>query len=258
MKKLRILLVDSDPDRLEQFSNMLGEADHNVLPVSSLEEAEEALFVLKIDVAIFGCSFAEAETRIFVDRLRGIENTQKNALHAPVLAVSLGVINSLGWRPGEGELIDGHLVDSFDSAILLAAVDGISLTGPTAKTNGEGTGLVDLPIFEPDKFRQQVAHDSDLTVEIIDLFLDERRVEIPEMWEALESGDFERLSEVAHTIKGSLSSLHAALARHHAQELESGAKIRNEAVCRRSLQELDDDLDALEPLLLKLREEVKP
>jgi HPt (histidine-containing phosphotransfer) domain-containing protein len=62
---------------------------------------------------------------------------------------------------------------------------------------------------------------------------------------------------VAHTIKGSLSSLHATLARHHAQALESAAKNRDGSACRANLQALADDLGALEPLLLKLRDEVQ-
>lgn len=236
---------------------MLEEADHTVLPVSSLQEAEEALFVLKVDVAILGSLFADAETEIFVDRLRGIENTQKNALRAPVLAVSPDVVIPPGWTPGNGEIVDGHLVSSFDSEIVSAAMEGINLAASTARIDAKAASPTDLPIFEPEKFRQQVAYDPELTVEIIDLFLEERSVEIPEMQDAIEGGGFERLSEVAHTIKGSLSSLHATLARHHAQALESAAKDRDETVCRRMLGALAEDLDALEPLLLKLRGEVK-
>ena len=258
MNKFRILLVDADPDRLEQFSSMLGEDDHNVLPVISLEEAEEALFVLKIDVVIFGSLFPEAEIEIFVDRLRGIENTQKNALRAPVLAVSPDLTDPPGWAPGRGGIIDGYLTRLFDSGTLSAAMAELSPGGAAAKRDGQETSLENLPIFEPDKFRQQVAYDPDLTVEIIELFLEERKVEVPEMQAAIENGQFQRLSEVAHTIKGSLSSLHAALARDRAQELETAAKKRDGTACRRLLGELAEDLDVLEPLLLRLRDEVKP
>jgi HPt (histidine-containing phosphotransfer) domain-containing protein len=260
VNKLRILLVDTDADRLERVATPLEEAEHTVLPVTSLEEAEEALFVRKIDVAIFGSPFDEVEAEIFVERLRGIENTQKNAPRTPVLAVSEGLPVFPGWTIEGESVIDGRLHADFNSEILCAAIAAVNGVGPAAANSdklpeAEGKGL---PLFEPEKFRQQVAYDSELTVEIIQLFLEEQSVEVPEMREALEQGEFDRLSDVAHTIKGSLSSLHATLARHHAQALESAAKNRDRAVCRTSLQALADDLDALEPLLLKLRDEVQP
>lgn len=257
MNKLRILLVDADSDRLEQFSGRLEEAEHTVLPVGSLQEAEEALFVLKIDVAIFGSFFGDAETEIFVDRLRGIENTQKNALRAPVFALSESLEDAAAWTLEADRIFDGRLAASFDSATLATAIEGVRMARTAERGGPTDPSLADLPIFEPLKFRQQVANDPELTVEIIDLFLQERSVEIPEMQAALEREDFRPLADMAHTMKGSLSSLHAALARHHAQELETAAKGRDETACRRSLRTLAEDLDRLEPLLLKLRDETK-
>lgn len=258
MRNLKVLLVDADTERLETVSSMLEEAAHTVLPAASLEEADEALFVLKIDVAVFGSVFDQSETEIFVERLRGIENTQKNALRAPVFTTSADVPVPPGWVRRNGGVFDGNLSESFDSEILLMAVQGIGEAEPTAGADAPNTTSIAVPLFEPELFRQQVAYDPNLTVEIIDLFMDERQVEMPEMAEALSNGDFERLSRVAHTMKGSLGTLHAALVRQHAQELESAAKNRNGEVCRRTLELLAADLDALEPLLWKLRNEVKP
>ncbi len=49
---------------------------------------------------------------------------------------------------------------------------------------------------------------------------------------ALSAGDYDQLARVAHTIKGSLGSLHAAQARTHAQELEFAAKQGEGSACR--------------------------
>lgn len=259
MNKLRILLVDADAERLERVCVSLEEAEHTVLPVTTLEEAEEALFVRKIDVAIFGSPFDHVEVEIFVERLRGIENTQKNAPRTPVLAVDESVPVFPGWASESNGVIDAHLTREFNSEILWSAIAVVNGAGPAMATSDKAqeAGSPDLPLFEPEKFRQQVAYDAELTAEIIQLFLEEQSVEVPEMREALERGEFQRLSDVAHTIKGSLSSLHATLARHHAQALESAAKNRDGSACRANLQALADDLGALEPLLLKLRDEVQ-
>lgn len=74
------------------------------------------------------------------------------------------------------------------------------------------------------------------------------------MRDALLGGQFDLLSRLAHTIKGSLSSLHAMRARAHAQELEYAAKERNEDACWSSLAALEADLAELEPELLALRQ----
>ncbi len=53
------------------------------------------------------------------------------------------------------------------------------------------------------------------------------------MHEALAGGEYERLSRVAHTIKGSFGSLHAEPARLHAGELEVLANTGDGEACRR-------------------------
>jgi len=101
---------------------------------------------------------------------------------------------------------------------------------------------------------EQVANDRELSVEIIDLFLSEEPSQIAEMQRALAARDYNSLYVTAHTIKGSLGSLHAALARFHAEALESAAKKQDEPGCERSLSDLKHDLETLEPQLLNLRD----
>ena len=74
------------------------------------------------------------------------------------------------------------------------------------------------------------------------------------MQRALTAHDYNHLYITAHTIKGSLASLHAALARLHAEELESAAKNDDHQLCTRSLSTLEGDLKVLEPELLSFRE----
>ena len=90
-------------------------------------------------------------------------------------------------------------------------------------------------------------------MEIIDLFLEERATQMEDMSEALELGDFPRLSRAAHTIKGSFGSLHAPRARLRANDLEMAAKNGDDQICCRLLPALEEDLDELIPLLLMLR-----
>jgi len=114
--------------------------------------------------------------------------------------------------------------------------------------------LDNLPVFEREKFMEQVAYDRELSIEIIDIFLSEQGGQLADMQRALSAGDYRQLYETAHTIKGSLGSLQAALARFHAEQLESAAKNDNYQSCVKSLAALEGVLKVLEPELLSLRE----
>jgi HPt (histidine-containing phosphotransfer) domain-containing protein len=156
------------------------------------------------------------------------------------------------WTPTQEDWVDAYLGEQFGAATFTDAVVRLAQAVSPAKPR-ENPGIPDLPIFEPDKFQAQVAYDRELLIEIIDLFMTERRSQVAEMQAALASADFTRLSRVAHTIKGSLGSLHAPQARLHSQELESAAKTADAQVCRFCLAILEQDLDTLEPELIALR-----
>ena len=114
----------------------------------------------------------------------------------------------------------------------------------------------DLPVLEPEKFEEQVGYDNELMVEIIDLFLEESQKDLSEMNRSVANCNWDSLSKTAHTIKGSLASLHAAQARATAQELESAARDQEVDVSVRAYHQLVKDLRILEPRLRELRENV--
>jgi HPt (histidine-containing phosphotransfer) domain-containing protein len=78
--------------------------------------------------------------------------------------------------------------------------------------------------------------------EIIELFQAERDEQLREMAESLAVPDFEKLSRLAHTIKGSLAALHAPAARQTCQTIELAAKDRDAVLCAGHLDRLEQDL----------------
>jgi len=150
--------------------------------------------------------------------------------------------------------IDGYLSERFEAQALIAAVNSLAQVACAPKDLRDGSLPVNLQIFDPEKFKAQVADDRELLIEIIDLFLSEQLIQIAEMEGALANEDYEHLYAIAHTIKGSLGSLHAAVGRLRAEELESAAKERNHQQCLHLLSILKRDLETLEPALLHLRD----
>jgi HPt (histidine-containing phosphotransfer) domain-containing protein len=91
-------------------------------------------------------------------------------------------------------------------------------------------------------------------VEIIDLFAAECAEELPALATSLAGEDFERGSRVAHSLKGSLGSLHAARARRHAADLEMAARERNALDYARALASLSAEITTLQTHLSNFRQ----
>lgn len=251
MNTLRVLVVNSDPLESERLAGRLTNARHTALPASGLEEASEALLVQKFDAVLLGATLPSDGVADFTAKLRKLERSQRAATPAPVLSLSSRVPNGADWCTGERG-VDAYLADSFQPAVLFEAVT--SLAAAIARAGDQPVDASsEIPILEVEQFRAQLSNDDDLMGEIIDLFLSEAPGQIIEMREALAALDFQLLARVAHTIKGSFATLHAGLARSHAQQIETAAKECDATQCGQTLAALESDLEGLEPQLLKLR-----
>ncbi len=246
MNSLRILLVEGDEPRADRLLSLLASFGHSTIPVPDLNEASEALFIQRFDAVLLGSGQSAEDSAAFLAKLRSLETGQRFDSRAAVL----------GCSPSLAALafLDGSLPDVFDAETLAVAVSRLQAVGQ-GNAASTASGLTPaLPVFEPDQFEEQCANETDLMIEIIDLFAAERERELPAMTEALAEGDFERLSRMAHTVKGSLGALHAPLARQRAQTLEMAAIEQNKGLCAESLQALDDDLAELNGRLVSFRE----
>ena len=242
MSSLHFLLVHSDPRQSDRIASMLASVNHTVLQTTRLEEAGDALFVERFDAVLLGSPVSCLAE--FTAKLREVEQRQRSFARIPLLSFV---------APSSSPECDGYLEEPLDLAALNDAVARLahSVGGPAEPQ--EISDANGLPVLEPEKFEEQVCYDRDLMVEIIDLFLEERQYQVEEMRNSLAGGDYAMLSRMAHTIKGSLGSLHAVRARCRAQELELSAKAQDGRSCRDLFAALERDLVELEPELLAMR-----
>jgi HPt (histidine-containing phosphotransfer) domain-containing protein/CheY-like chemotaxis protein len=246
MNSLRVLLVDGGSERTEEISVTLATANHTVLPTTGLEEAGEALSVEQFDAVLLASSFPAPSLADFTTKLRQVEESQHSETRIPVLA--------LGPVPVGGT--DGSVQEPIDPTTLTEAVRNLAKALAPKMPRRVTSAHDHLPILEAEKFEEQVGGDSELMIEIIDLFLGESKKDAANMAACVESGEWEELSKIAHTIKGSLASLHAMRARASAQDLETSAKKKDAAVSVRAYHQLVQDLRVLGPELLDLRDSV--
>lgn len=237
---LRLLIVDGENAGSE--SSGFGPEGTIAVVTASLTEAEEALTLQRFDAVLLRGQEPPEGVAEFISHLR--ERERGGVVRTPVLRT---VADLSERHPG----VDALLLEHFDLEALRETID--RLNGASYGLAGGPSGAPALPPFDGEAFAAHLGHDAGLIVEIIDLFFVESGQQIPELREHLGAGDYERVSRIAHTLKGSLSSLQAPGPRGLAQQLEEAAKRHDNRGCNAALEGLKASIDAMRPDLLALR-----
>ncbi len=241
LDSLRILVIEPDGQRADELTAQFSSAGHFAISLASLEEAAEALSLQNFETVLLASPQTADAIERFSSHLRALETGQgkRAGVRTAILAFPEAVENAAH--------VDCVLPPNFDPASLPEVLQAHSQAVPGGSSAASPRS--DLLDFEPAAFEEQCGHEAELMVEIIDLFFTECAEEVPAMREALAHDDFDRLSRVTHTLKGSLGSLHAHRAREQAQGLEMAAKAHNRALCVDELALLEEALESLsEPL----------
>lgn len=255
MESMKFLAVG--PFRsIAAISSKLVAAGHSVTQTQDFGEATEALLVQHFDAVLIPTALPPSEVSEFAAAIRQFES-QAGGTHTPLLSVSEvpgsdSAVDPIPFSNISG--IDGVVPASIDPDSLTLAIARLASAVSAANPAAAAVALSpELPVVDIEELKAQVAYDAELLVELIDLYLSEREKQSAEMQAALSAGDYAALARVAHTIKGSLGSLHASASRATSQSLELAARERDQATCRDFLLTLEEQLDALETELLALK-----
>ncbi|MFZ0592262.1 MAG: Hpt domain-containing protein [Bryobacteraceae bacterium] len=233
MSSSRLLLVEEDQPRAAAISSVLSPAELEAFHAASLADAKEALSLRQFEVVLVST----------------VRNPSEIAGQLSPLAKRLSPSTIvLVYGECQQGVCDGTLPSSLPPAGLareikrfqqLAALDQDQIA-------------VQLTMFDLLAFRQQMGDDPDLMSEIVKIFFEESSGQLQDLRQAISSGEFNRASRLAHSLKGSLGSLHAAQARHWAQALEVAAVACDGSRCEQCLVALERSISALQPRLQEL------
>jgi HPt (histidine-containing phosphotransfer) domain-containing protein len=226
----KVLLVEEDPARAQRIGDALAGCSIESFHTSRVDEAEEALGVRQFDVVLLSSLGNVPET------LRQLQTATRRLCPSAKFFV---------WGKCEASLCDAILPEHLSEPEL-----GQELARAQERTAANGDSPIsNLPVFDSESFRQQMGGDPELMQEIVGIFFDESMEQMRELNEAIARGENVRASRLAHSLKGSLGSLHAARARHWAQILERAAASGDTGRSQAALNTLAQAIDELTPQL---------
>jgi HPt (histidine-containing phosphotransfer) domain-containing protein len=230
MNASRLLLVEDDTARAQSISAGLQTNGSRVLRAGNFAEAKEALSIEQFDLILIS---SVAEAAGIAHELYPIAK----GLSSPVPVVV--------YSECEKHLCDAVVSPSLKPGELPGELDRICKSRPADQDRAASQ----LPEFDRGAFHEQMAGDSDLMKEIISIFFEESASQLKSLESALLSQEFPKASRLAHSLKGSLGSLHAAQARYWAQALETAAASGDGSRCGHYLSALEESISALQPRL---------
>jgi HPt (histidine-containing phosphotransfer) domain-containing protein/CheY-like chemotaxis protein len=251
MSKLRVLVVHSDTAELDRLSNLLEKGSHAVLPLETITDAAEALGLQRFDAVLLAEDTPADDLARFASNIRRILNDARGETRPAILTWSNSVadpkITVSGSQTG---YFDAMLPTHFEPSLFAKTVEQLSVRLSQCSL---GAAQEERAVFEIDEFKSLLGNSPELLEEIITLFLEESGLQLKQMDDCLASANYDSLAKIAHTLKGSLGTLHAHRARADAQALEIAATRQEKEDCRVNLDRLYADLDELRPLLIELR-----
>jgi HPt (histidine-containing phosphotransfer) domain-containing protein len=230
MPSLKLLLIEDDPGRSDQISKALAAGGIDAFAVASLQDAVEALGINQFDVILVVSAGQSCEPGKLVPAARRFTT--------PPLVLIYG-------NETRGGACDGIIPLSTEPGDLAGEISKIRLS---ASSNPDQLAsrltAVDLAAF-----RDQMGDDPQLMNEIVSLFFQESEEQLRDLHSELSAHEHQRVSRIAHSLKGSLGSLHAAHAHYWAQALESASNARDASRSETCLRALEQAITLLKPEL---------
>jgi two-component system sensor histidine kinase/response regulator len=214
---------------------LLEKAGHAVTVANNGREALAALGALTFDLVLMDMQMPEMGGAEAMAKIR--ENEQTIGGHMPIIALTAHALKGDRERCLEGGA-DGYVPKPIAPPMLFREIDLVlgqqrSSAGSTASTLGELELLSHL------------GADSEMLLEIIDLFIDDCPKQLDAVRAGLAAGDGAAIYRAAHTLKGSVGNFQAQEIVAHLQRLEARAREGDTATCATIFTQIENEIGKL-------------
>ena len=249
-RPLQILLAEDNAVNQKLVVRMLERRGHKihvavngVEAITSLEQGDFDLVLMDVQMPVMDGLEATAAIR---------QNEKSTGKHIPIIAMTAHAMKGDKERCLESGM-DYYVPKPVQLADLLAvireAVPDVDEVGPEAAIEAV---QVDADVDEKELLAR-VDGDRELLNELIDILFEDLAIRLPEILEAIESGDSDRLCRTAHSLKGAISNFGAKRCVASAYRLETIGHNGELSEAREAFGDLEREINAIKPLLAALR-----
>lgn len=242
LRRLNVLLVDDNDVNRRLGVKMLENRVGNITVASNGIEAIDLAESKRFDLILMDVQMPE---------LNGLEATQiirereDRGRHVPIIAMTARAMK------GDREEclaagMDGYVAKPVRLDDLIKEVQDVmeGRASEACKTGGEFEPS-NQPILDLDTFMDSVGGDMAFLKEIIDIFLTEYPHQLSDIRNALEAGDYRKLTEAAHKLKGTVGGIGGLSSFDAAGKLEHAAREQKLDDAWREWSDLQRELESL-------------
>jgi two-component system, sensor histidine kinase and response regulator len=259
-KPVHVLVAEDNPINQRVAVALLAKLGYQAEAVASGPEVLHALEAVAYDVVFMDCQLPELDGFETTREIRRRELADPNSRRR----VHIIAMTAYALRGARDECLaagmDDYLTKPVRIESLLEALNRISANDlPPAEIDppppSPGDDILDPTVIEGFK-GLQLPHHPNPARELIDLFLQDAPARIREMDRAAARYDAHQLERIAHSLRGSASSIGAMLLSRRCGEVEEKAAARALQEATHSLSHLKADFDKTAPALKSLRDKL--
>jgi PAS domain S-box-containing protein len=258
-KQLKVLLAEDNPVNQKLAMRILEKRGHHVVAVSNGREAIDTYEKEHFDLVLMDVQMPEVDGFEATQRIRQIE--KRKGGHIPIVAMTAHAMK------GDREKclaagMDEYVPKPIKTQELHNVIENLALKSVDQDKSGErslDSQNDDGPtkdIFDLNQALQVVDGDKKLLKEITVMFLEELKVNLEGIVQAIRKKDADALEKAAHSLKGSVGNLGAKRAYGAAYRLESIGKEGRLSEAKGALAELKKELEELKIALNKLLKKI--
>jgi len=100
---------------------------------------------------------------------------------------------------------------------------------------------------------ERVQNDTELLIELLDIFLEDYQEKYKQLEELIQQGDFEQIRNVAHSLKGAAGNISAIDFHHSFATMEQNAGANDLDGIKEMMQKLNDDYPGLQQSINEIK-----
>ncbi len=235
-RPLHILLAEDNRVNQRVALHTLEKQGHTVVVVGDGQAALTALAQAPFDLVLMDIQMPVLDGLAATAAIRAQEQTQ--GIHIPIIAMTAHAMQGDRERCLTAGM-DGYVTKPLKAADLAAAIAQLRPAAPASETQ------VVTPPADIAAALQCVEGDQDLLVDLFEAFQQDYPKQLTELQDAIGAGDAERMTQVAHSLKGAVGYFGAQTVHTLAYRLETMGRQAELEGASSILQQLERELERL-------------